>query len=110
MVDAAQKPGKARGRPFTGKGDPRNNLGGRPAGYAAYREKMRVHSDEAIAALVADLEVPEKRAFAAKTILEFSWGKAPAAPDDLEALRDSGINGWTAAQVLELAKTKEEGE
>lgn len=86
MTDkSAQKSDKVRGKPFTGKNDPRRNDGGRPAGYAAYREKMRGHTDAAIQALVDDLQVPDKRAFAAKEILVQGWGRPPAAPEDRDA-------------------------
>lgn len=69
-----QKPkAKPRGRPFPkGTG---GNPSGRPAGYAEYREKCREYTDASLAALAADLGLVDKRAFAAKTLLEHGWGR-----------------------------------
>jgi len=63
----------------TGKGGPkkgeRRNPSGRPKGYAEYRERCRDYTDASLAALAADLEIVDKRAFAAKTLLEHGWGR-----------------------------------
>jgi len=98
--------GKQRGKPFA-KGDSRINRSGRPRGYAAFREAMRGLEDDAREALAEELKVPSRRAFAAKTVLEFGFGKAPSAPDDLEAMKAASLPpGFTKRQVLQLARVE----
>lgn len=62
------------------------NPGGRPKGYAEFREKCRTHSDEAISTLVSALTDEKLRVQAASVLLAYGWGKPTSAPEDLEAL------------------------
>jgi hypothetical protein len=83
---------KPRGRPF--KPGESGNPGGRPPGYAAFRESFRAEKD---------LDVIKKRLMkiftngdakdadvimASRLWYEYGFGKAPSAPEDNEALQD----------------------
>lgn len=72
------------------KGSGAINPGGRPKGYAEFREKCRAHSDASIATLVAALSDEKLCVQAAQTLLAYGWGKPATAPEDLDALRDAG--------------------
>ena len=106
----AQNREQPRGRPFV-SGDPRANRGGRPKGYNAFRKAFRGKDD--VAAIRKRLmehilgdDAGASNA-AAKLWLEYGFGKTPSAPDDNEALRDSGTrlpDGLTAAQTLAIAR------
>ncbi len=79
------------------------NPSGHPKGYAEFRAACREYSHEALEVIVRTMRSDdEKLAFeAAKTIHERSWGRAPAAPEDNEALRDARpLAGKTAAEIL----------
>lgn len=53
------------------------NPGGRPKDIGAFREKCRKHTQQAINTLVRAMRGPDG-AMAAKVLLEFAWGRAPA--------------------------------
>lgn len=94
----AENSEKQRGRPFE-KGDSRINRGGRPKGYNAFRKKFRDREKndklrEDLYAMATDPETPAKdRLMAMRLYWEYGWGKSPAAPDDNDALRESGAGG-----------------
>lgn len=77
------------GRQFQ-RGGPSPNPGGRPKGYAEFREACRQHSGEAIQTLLRSLSDAKLCVQAAQVLLSYGWGKPPAAPEDLEALRETG--------------------
>lgn len=86
------------------------NVGGRPKGYAAFRKSFRGVEDTAlIRARLLELIAADgsQSVAAAKLWLEYGWGRAPAAPEDNAALRESGRGlppGLTAEQLLALAR------
>mgnify|MGYP007112198659 CR=1 FL=1 len=96
------------GRPFV-KGVS-GNPSGRPKGYAAFRDGMRELTPEAIEALRQDLLNPDRRTAAARAVLEYAWGKAPSAPDDLESQRRQQVlpEGLTLHEVRQLARLSDE--
>ena len=99
----AQNTGNAakRGKPFV-KGDPRINKGGRPGQLGEFRELCRSHTPEAVQALVNALSSGGTEAVAAsRVLLEYGWGKPSAAPEDNDALRESGLGG-ALAKLQEL--------
>lgn len=55
------------------------NPAGRPKSYGKFRKLCREATPEALEALRAALAEPGERVPAAKTLLEFGWGKAPTA-------------------------------
>lgn len=98
---------KQHGKPFT-KGDARINRGGRPKGYNAFRKAFRGEKDnEAIRErLKAIFDNPEAKdsdvIMATRLWWEYGWGKAPSAPEDNAAIRDSGrpLAGATKEEIL----------
>lgn len=82
---SAENSAQQRGRPFQ-KGQS-GNPGGRPSGYAEFRELCRSHSPRAVGALVAALS-DEDAVSAAKVLLEFGWGK-PTQAHALEGLEEA---------------------
>lgn len=66
------------------------NPGGRPKGYAEFREACRERSPRALAALERALDDEKLCVQAAVALLQHAWGRPPAAPEDLEALREAG--------------------
>lgn len=95
MGDAQNSDQQPRGRPFAKGGDPRINKGGRPKGYNAFRKAFRGKEDIAairtrlMGIILSTAEGGESIA-AAKLWLEYGFGKTPAAPEDNDALRESG--------------------
>lgn len=104
-----QQKAKPRGRPF--KPGESGNPGGRPPGYAKFREGFREEKD---------LEVIKKRLMkiftngeakdgdvimASRLWYEYGFGKAPAAPEELEAAAEGG-GGWplTREETLRIAR------
>jgi hypothetical protein len=77
------------------------NPGGRPKGYADFREKCREHTDASIARLVAALSDERLCVQAAQTLLAYGWGKPSSAPEDNEALK--GLNPFEGMTPEELA-------
>jgi hypothetical protein len=55
------------------------NPGGRPAGWAEFRSRMRERTEEAEAFVLKCLRrgEPEEQRWAATTILQYAWGKPP---------------------------------
>lgn len=102
-----QNTDKQRGRPFT-KGDTRINRGGRPKGYNAFRKSFRDTKDNEVirARLKAIFNNPDAKdsdvIMATRLWWEYGWGKAPAAPEDNAALRDSGrpLKDATKEEIL----------
>lgn len=104
-----QQKAKPRGKPFV-KGQS-GNPGGRPKGYDSFREGFREEKDlSVIKKRLMDIFSEESAKdsdviMAARLWYEYGFGKAPAAPDDNEALRASGLpRELTAAQVLAIAR------
>ena len=62
------------------------NPGGRPKGYADFREACRDRTPQALAALEAALSDDKLCVQAASVLLMHGWGKPQSAPEDLEAL------------------------
>lgn len=60
-------------------GSPPLNPTGRPKTDGHFRELCRKRTVKALKALTAALDDPDSRVAAAKALLEFAWGKAPAA-------------------------------
>jgi hypothetical protein len=77
MSDAQNSNEQRIGRPFP-KGVS-GNPGGRPKGDGWFRKLCQKRTVRALKALDAALEDPDSRVSAAKALLEFGWGKAPAA-------------------------------
>ena len=98
-------PGK--GKPFQKGGDPRRAPGGLPEGYAEFRRACASFSKQAVTVLVDALGDADGRVRikAAEVLLERAWGKSAAAPEDLDALRESSpLAGLTTEQLLAVAK------
>jgi hypothetical protein len=96
-----------RGRPFQKGADARRKPGGLPEGYGAFREACQSYSGRALKVLADSLESEDERIAleAAKVLLERAWGKAAAAPEDLDAVKQGNpLAGLTPEQVLKLAK------
>lgn len=102
-----QQKRKPRGKPFAkGKGaDPRINRNGRPKGYAEFLESLRDLTPDALDVVREKLK--QKNADVALKVLERAWGKAPAAPEDHEALKEA-LPKLTARQLVALAKLPDE--
>jgi hypothetical protein len=99
------------GRPFQKGGDPRRAPGGLPEGYAEFRKACASFSQQAVGVLVEALKDDDGRVRikAAEVLLERAWGKAAAAPEDLEALRESSpLAAYTKDEVLAIATSKGE--
>jgi hypothetical protein len=101
-----------RGKPFA-KGDPRINKGGRPKGYNAFRKAFRDVKDVAeirrrLKELIFGGEASAAIA-AAKLWLEYGYGKTPAAPEDNQALAESG-KSWPLSREETIALAKGETE
>ena len=80
----------------------KGNPGGRPALPDELREAFRALTPKALATLERVVEEGEKdsdRVRAAEVILDRAWGKAAAAPEDREAMRDR-FAGLTAEALL----------
>jgi hypothetical protein len=102
-TDVAEPVKRGRGNPKWKKGQS-GNPGGRPEGYAAFKAACRERSPKALATLEAALANESLCVQAAKTLLEFGWGRASAAPEDLEAVREGNpLSGLTREQLLRLA-------
>jgi hypothetical protein len=104
----AQNTEKHRGKPFA-KGDARINRGGRPKGYNAFRKAFRSESDNALIRerLLAIIREGESKDTinAARLWCEYGWGKSPAAPEDNEAMRESGVRlPLTREEMLAIAR------
>lgn len=109
MAENSGKQQKPRGKPFP-KGKS-GNPGGRPKGYEAFRESFRAEKDlnvirERLQKIFSDDASKDSDVvLAARLWYEYGFGKAPAAPEDNEALRGVGLPaGLTAAQVLAIAR------
>lgn len=84
------------------------NPGGRPprpANYEAFREAMRDRSPVALKAIDEALEAGDTQA--AFQVLQHAWGKAPSAPEDLDAVRE-GFASFTSL-ITEAAKRDKAG-
>ncbi len=78
-----------------------------PAGYAEMRALAATYTKEAVKVLANALTDDDGRVRikAAEVLLERAWGKAAAAPEDLEALRESSpLSGLTPEQLVAIAK------
>ncbi len=107
-IQNAENSQQTRGRPFV-KGQS-GNRGGRPKGYNAFRKAFRKDADvetirERLRAIILSGEESASIA-AAKLWLEYGFGKTPAAPEDNDALRESGrpLAGVPAEAILEALK------
>lgn len=100
--------GKPRGRPI----QPGQvlNPGGRPSGYAAFRESFRAQTDlDTIQRRLREIMASgdDKDATSAMRLwMEYGWGKPSSSPEDLEATTASPFAGLTAEQLLEIARAK----
>lgn len=112
MAENSEHAQRGPGRPFV-KGQS-GNKGGRPKGYNAFRKAFRKSEDvEAIRkALKAHIlgEDPGASIAASKLWLEYGFGKTPAAPEDNDALRESGrpLANASAESILEALKKGKE--
>lgn len=93
MAENSGKQRKPRGKPFV-KGQS-GNPGGRPKGYEAFRESFREEKDltkiRKRLLTCLDEEAKDSDAInAARLWYEYGFGKAPAAPEDNEALQKAG--------------------
>lgn len=82
------------------------NAGGRPKGDGWFRKLCRKRTVKALKALTDALDDPDSRVAAAKALLEFGWGKAPAHgfdKGDADAT-DTKLDGLTADEITELAR------
>ena len=82
------------------------NPGGRPKGYAEFRQKCRDHGDEAVATLVAALGDEKLCVQAASVLLAYGWGKPASAPEDLDAVKPA--TAWSKEDVLEAIRARRE--
>ena len=107
-MSETQNTPKQQGGPFK-KGDARINRGGRPKGYTAFRkgfrdrEKTEKLRDE-VYQLATQGETGQIRLFAIKLWFEYGWGKAPNAPEDNDAVRESGRVPLTREEALAIAR------
>jgi len=77
------------------------NPSGKPKDWPGFRELCRQRTPEALAALTEALSGGDSNALtAAKTLLEYGWGRPASAPEDREA--QAGM----AAQVSAALKAK----
>ena len=93
------------------KGDGRRR--GPPPLPAEVREAFRAASPEALETLLSvmrrfgegDEAVPASAAVsAAQAVLDRAWGKAPSAPEDLDAAKGNNLAGLTPAAILAIAR------
>lgn len=77
------------------------------ASYEQFRNLCRGYETKAVETLAANLDVEKNAVAAARVLLEYARGKAPSAPDDLDALREASLPPMTARQVLALANSPE---
>ncbi len=111
-TDDAQNTKKLHGKPFE-KGDKRINRGGRPKGYNAFRKSFRSkEKTDAQREMLEDLALnapePKDRLNAIKLMWEYGWGKSPAAPEDNDALRESGrpLENTSAEDIMAALRGK----
>jgi len=104
-VAAKQRPkGKPRGRPFP-KGTS-GNAGGRPKGYAEWRELCRDRTPEALEALAKAMKGGGAAAVAAaRFIIETAWGRAAASPGESQSqsVGPSVLDELTRDELVALA-------
>lgn len=104
-VAAKQRPkGKPRGRPFP-KGTS-GNAGGRPKGYAEWRELCRDRTPEALEALAKAMKGGGAAAVAAaRFIIETAWGRAPTSPGESQpqSAGPSVLDELTRDELVALA-------
>lgn len=86
------KTGKRKANATSFKPGQSGNPGGRPKGYEAFREGFRAEKDlEVIRKRLLEVFTDGKDSdvvMAARLWYEYGFGKAPAAPEDNEALRE----------------------
>lgn len=106
-ADETEKQIKRSGLFLPGKS---GNPGGRPKGYAEFRQLCRDHSPEAVETLVTVLGTGDAASVAAaRVLLEYAWGKPASAPEDLDAVTAaSPFAGLSLEQLRELAEKVEE--
>jgi hypothetical protein len=83
---------------------------GHPKGFAEFRAACREYSTEALNVIVETLRSEDEKVAleAAKALLERAWGKAPAAPEDLDAMKATNpLAGLTTAEILAVVKGDE---
>ena len=89
------------------KGCASPNPGGRPGGYAEFREACREHSPEAVKMLANAVKTGDVQA--ARVLLEYAWGKPASAPEDLQAVREaSPLAGLSLEELMALVTRAEE--
>jgi len=96
--------GKPRGRPFP-KGVS-GNAGGRPKGYAEWRELCRDRTPEALEALAKAMAGGGAAAVAAaRFIIETAWGRAAASPGESQSqsVGPSVLDELTRDELVALA-------
>lgn len=93
------------------KGDGRRR--GPPPLPAEVREAFRAASPEALETLLSvmrrfgegDEAVPASAAVsAAQAVLDRAWGRAPSAPEDLDAAKGNPLSGLTTEQILDAVR------
>lgn len=102
MGDSENRPEQ---RPIVGrfvKGQS-GNPGGRPKGDAWFRGLCRKRTVKALKALEAALLREDHAVSAAKALLEFGWGKAPAVLNVSGSLDTNPAEPLTTEQLLALA-------
>lgn len=76
------------------------NPSGRPKGDAWFRKLCRKRTVKALRALTDALDDPDTRVSAAKALLEFGWGKAPAQVVVVEDDSGKEVDPQRALEVL----------
>lgn len=103
-MDQKQKPQRKDSRFQPGQS---GNPGGRPKGYAEFRELCRDRSPKALATLDAALD--DGDLYAVRVVLEYAWGKPASSPEDIEAVKQSNpFSRFTLEELRELASRMEE--
>jgi len=100
---------KPRGRPFTGKDDPRHNAGGRrkiPEDVKAILKAGTVPAAQALVDIVATSDDEHARIKAAGIILDRVLGKAPAAVEDRDAMKEAAVG--LVVGIRDMAKLTDE--
>lgn len=83
------------------------NPGGRPKGYAEFRELCRDRSPKALETLEAALDAGDVAA--ARVILEYAWGKPASSPEDLDAVTQANpFAKFSLEELRELASRVED--